>query len=224
MATTSYIDSVLSGTSSTSSTSTTSSSNGAISETDFYELLCTELQYQDPLDPMSNTEYTALLAQYETMSGINDMKESMDTMAQLTASSNNLSAMSMIGKNVYATGNIVNYDGTSQELNFDLGEDASTITVKVYNSSGSLVRTDELSNLSEGESSYTWDGKDDDGNTLDQGKYYFSVSAQDYDGNAVTATTYAYGEVTGVKFEDGVTYLTVGSKDVLLSSITKISE
>jgi flagellar basal-body rod modification protein FlgD len=135
-----------------------------------------------------------------------------------------MQALQLIGKQVVAEGNTVNYAGTNEDLNFNLGETAANVTVKIYNSSGKLVRTGTMTSVAEGEAKYAWDGKDSQGNTVSQGKYYFTVAATDINGDSVTATTFAKGQVTGVKYDSGNTYLTIGNKDVSLADIQKISE
>ncbi len=123
-----------------------------------------------------------------------------------------------------AQGNIVNYSGSQETLDFTLGGQAQAVTVKIYSSDGSLVRTATMSGVEAGDSVYTWDGRDDEGTVMEQGKYYFTVKATDYEGVSVATTTYAKGEVTGVKYDSGATYLTIGSKDVALSDIQKIED
>lgn len=218
------MDSVLGSTSTSSTTSASKSKASGLGMEDFLSLLVKQLQYQDPTSPIENTEFTAQLAQFSSLQALTDMKSSMDSLSKLQASTNNLQALSLIGRSVVAQGNIVNYSGTDEVLNFTLDEPAQTVTVKVYDSDGSVIRTDEMKNIVAGDAQYTWNGRDDEGNTVSQGKYYFAVSAKDYEGNSVITTTYAKGEVTGVTYDGGTTYLNVGSKQVALSDIQEIGK
>lgn len=217
------MDSILGSKGASSSTGTSTNKANNLGMEDFLALLIKQLQFQDPTNPVENTEFTAQLAQFSSLQALTNMKTSMDNINTLVASSNNLTAMSLIGKNVVAEGNIVNFSGTSENLSFTLDDLAQTVTVKIYDSDGSLVRTAEMKSVAKGDSQYAWDGKDDDGNTVSQGKYYFTVSGTDYKGKTVGTTTYAKGQVTGVTFEDGATYLTVGNKQVSLSDVQQIS-
>jgi flagellar basal-body rod modification protein FlgD len=219
------LDNILATQTSTGTASTSgSTSKSTVQVTDFYDLLIKQLQFQDPLNPVENTEFTAQLAQFSSLQALTDMKASMDTLSALQASNNNLMAMGLMGKNVVAQGNIVNYAGTNEELDFTLNAKADTVTIEIYDSSGAKIRTDEMNTVAAGEGRYTWDGRDGSGDTVSQGKYYFRVSAVDYEGSSVGVTTYAKGTVTGVKFEDGTTYLTIGNKDVALSDVQKIAQ
>jgi flagellar basal-body rod modification protein FlgD len=189
----------------------------------FLTLLVKQLQYQDPLNPMENTEFTAQLAQFSQLESIAEMNSNMELMAQYQSSLNSMTAASFIGKQVNASGNIINYSGGESTIDFNLEDNAATVTVKIYNSEGTVVRTVDMSNVQDGDLSYTWDGKDNSGKTLSSGTYYFNISATDYSGSAVYTSTYANGTVTGVKFENGAIYLQIGDKEVALADITAIT-
>ena len=49
---------------SASATTSTSTAKNALDKNAFLQLLCTQMQYQDPLDPQDNSEYVAQLAQF----------------------------------------------------------------------------------------------------------------------------------------------------------------
>lgn len=46
----------------------------------FLQLLCAEMQYQDPLEPTSNTEYVAQLATFSQMEATLNMQSSLESM------------------------------------------------------------------------------------------------------------------------------------------------
>ena len=79
--------------STSSSSSSSSSSSGQLNEQDFLNLLVAQLQYQDPLNPTSDTDMVAEEAQLSTVQGITQLDSSLQTM---------LSA-SLIGKTVSYT-------------------------------------------------------------------------------------------------------------------------
>jgi len=222
----SSVDNVLANIATTNtSTSTTSSAaaGGTLGKDSFMQLLVTQLQYQDPLNPMDNTEFTAQLAQFSQLEAMENMNETMEAMAVLQSSLNNIQALSFIGKTVNATGNTIEYGGSAVDLGYSLDDDATTVRVSIYNEDGTKVRTLESGSTAAGTQTLAWDGRDDDGNTCDSGNYSYYVNAYDIDGSAVSATTYASGTVTGVRYNNGLTYLIIGDKEVAISDVEKIN-
>ncbi len=189
----------------------------------FLNLLVKQLQYQDPLNPMENTEFTAQLAQFSQLESMAEMNSNIELMAQFQNSMNSMQAASFIGRQVNARGNTINYSSGETGIDFNLEGNASLVTVTVYNSSGTTVRTITMSSVKEGDVTCTWDGMNDSGEAVSPGTYYYSVKASDYSGAAVNASTYAKGTVTGIKFENGTIYLQVGDKEITLADINNIS-
>jgi flagellar basal-body rod modification protein FlgD len=210
-------------TASAATAKTTQSS--ATSEKDmFLNLLVKQLKYQDPLNPVENTEFASQLAQFSSLEALTNMKSSIDLMSTVQNSMNSMQAISFIGKKVNASGNTINYaSGSKTDMSYILGSNASDVVIKINNSSGTTVRTVDLKNVQKGSNFYTWDGKADDGSTLGSGTYTFQISATDYSGNLVTTTAGTYGTVTGVRYDSGNLYLEVGDKEVSLSDVKNIT-
>ncbi|OPZ58359.1 MAG: Basal-body rod modification protein FlgD [Deltaproteobacteria bacterium ADurb.Bin510] len=215
------LENILANQGATTSSSTKESKE--LSSSDFLNLLVKELQYQDPLEPMDNTEYASMLAQFSTLEAQTAMTEDIEQLNALAASINNLSTVSFIGKTVNATGNVINYTGAAIDLNYKLEDAAAKVTVKVIDpSTGKTLRSIEAKNVAAGASSVSWDGKDDNGKAVEQGRYVFAVTAYDSSGSKVSGSTYVEGVVTGVKYSNGATYLSIGNKEGLISDIITI--
>ena len=220
------LDNILSNQAATAASSTTSTSQTtASSEKDmFLNLLVKQLQYQDPLNPVENTEFASQLAQFSSLEALTDMQNSIDNMSTVQNSMNSMQAISFIGKQVNGSGNTINYTaGSSSTIDYNVGSNAADVVVKINNSSGTTVRTVDLKNVQAGDNTYTWDGTSDSGSTLGTGTYTFTISATDTSGSAITTTTNTSGTVTGVRYDSGNIYLEVGDKEVSLSDVTEIS-
>lgn len=189
----------------------------------FLNLLIKQLQYQDPMNPVENTEFASQLAQFSQLEAMTDMSSNILEMTQYQNSMNSMQAASFIGKQVSASGNTIAYSGGESSIDFNLEGNTSNVTVTIYNSQGTIVRTMNMKDVLEGDATCTWDGKDNGGDAVNPGTYYFSLNATDYSGAAVNSTTYANGTVTGIKFVNGTIYLQVGDKQITLSQITSIS-
>ncbi|MBI5747381.1 MAG: hypothetical protein HZA13_10325 [Nitrospirae bacterium] len=217
-----------SGVSSSSSASTSSGSSASgsqlVDEEMFLKLLTTQLQYQDPFNPMDNAEFTSQLAQFSSLDqlyGVNDKLDSFLTNQSAAEMSN---AAGLIGKEIKASGNTIELsENASATISYDLASDASGVTIDIYNSSGTKVRTVNLGSETSGSQSYAWDGKDDNGNALDPGVYTIAVGATDINNNTVSVSTYIRGTVTGVTFGDTYPNLTVNGTEVSLANVIEVS-
>jgi len=196
---------------------------------DFLKLLTVQLQNQDPMSPMENTELVAQLAQFSSLEQLSNMAESLqnnlDLNLLLTQVLNNTAAAGLIGKHIVASGNQVTLTATgSADLAFDLAEDAAAVKVSIMDETGAVVRTMEVDGLEAGRNVLNWDGADEAGHKVAEGKYTFKVEASNKDGEAVTATTLVLGEVAGVRYRDGQAMLLVGAIEVGIGDIIEIAD
>jgi len=206
-----------------SSSGTSTETPQTLGKDDFLKLLTAQLKAQDPLNPMDGTNFVAQLAQFSSLEQLTNINSQLTTMAASQASMQNTIATDLIGKSVTFEGNTVTLNG-SANINYALQGDASKVTVSIYNSSGSLVKTAVLGSEIAGNNSYLWDGTDSNGNQLAADKYTFKVAAEDSTGKMVTATPLTAGTVTGITFNNNVTYLTVdGALQVQLGDIQTIT-
>ncbi len=194
---------------------------------DFLKMLITQLKYQDPLNPLQGTEFSAQLAQFssvEQLANINKtLMDSIDGNYLLSTSINNTLASTVIGRDVKAYGNQVYWGGNgSIPLSFELLGEASTVTVEVLDANGQVVRRLDLDDPGKGLQEVVWDGKNQDGDSLPEGVYTFRVEAKDDEGNAVAATTFTSGTITGVRYTSRGAVLMLGSIEIALSDVYEI--
>lgn len=208
--TTSYYDSLLSASSTSTIEYTTAEEATNLTSEDFLTLLVTELQYQDPTDPMDNTEMVNQLTQYSQLDELSAMNEKMDA---LTDSLNAMSAtngLDYLGKDVEASGYTVTKSGDDiSSIYYSLDEYAESVTCNVYDSDGSIINTVTATQIEAGSYSYTWDGTDYNGNTADDDTYYLLFSGQDAEGSSVDVSTTTTGTVTGISTTDDGVILTL---------------
>ncbi len=201
--------------------------NSVLGKDDFLKLLLAQLRYQDPLSPLEGTEFAAQLAQFsslERLSNINDaVNQGVDANYYLAQSINNTMAATLIGKEVKLAGNIAkNVGQDSVQLGYKLPAEAKSVTVKIYNSSGALVKTMNSNATASGEHKINWDFKDDSGNRLSDGDYRFEVEALSHTDEMMTVDKFLFGKIDGVKFTEFGTKLIIGKLDYMLSDILEI--
>jgi len=213
----------VSSTTQASSGTPTGGSVGTLDENDFLKLLTAQLQAQDPLNPMDATNFASQLAQFSSVEQLTNINSQLSAMTASQAAMQNTMATELIGKTVSVTGNTVTLNGTAN-LNYSLQSNASNVTLSVYDSSGALVKTAVVGSESAGNNSFAWDGTDNKGNQLPSGQCTFTVAAVDGTGQSITATPLTSGTVTGVSFNNNVTYLSInGTTQVQLGDIHEIS-
>ncbi len=151
---------------------------GAMGQTAFLTLFTTQLQNQNPLDPMENEAFVAQLAQFSQLEATTKMS---DNLQNLVASMSNerMSSMSvLLGKKIAISDGKALLSGAQPvEGAVTLANDVDSITLKVFSSSGQLVRTGEVGAQKKGDFLFSWDGKDDQGNQLGDGVYRMEASA-----------------------------------------------
>ena len=195
----------LGGTSSTQTGSSTSSVSGSDNEQRFLKLLVTQLNNQDPLNPMQNAELTSQLAQMSTVSGIEKLNSTLSGLVSQSGSNQVLQAASLIGYNVLSPGDQIatsapkeGEDPAPVPFAVQLPGTAGDVQVKIVDASGRAVRTIDVGSLPEGVNAVTWDGKADDGSVVPAGNYRFTVVASN-DGTKVDATALTFAQVAAVK-------------------------
>ncbi len=189
----------------------------------FLLLLTTQLQNQDPLDPMDSDKFTSQLVQF---TGVEQSIATNTNLEQLIAMfrANEFSgAVQYIGKFVEAPGGLGALSKGSAEWSYSIHGQASETTVKIVNDKGLTVFWTQ-GKISTGTHSFVWDGNDAAGNPVPDGAYTLKVASRDQEGNDVDVTLSAFGRVTGVHSEAGETSLDVGAASVLLRDILSVKE
>jgi len=151
---------------------------GAMGQSAFLTLFTTQLQNQNPLDPMENEAFVAQLAQFSQLEATTKMSDNLQNLVASMSNERMSSASGLLGRKVaISDGKALLSGGQPVEGNVALDSDADSITLKVYSSTGQLVRTGQVGAQKKGDFFFSWDGKDDYGNQLDDGVYRMEASA-----------------------------------------------
>jgi len=205
--------------STTSGSSTSGSSNTTLTEQDFLQMLVAQLEDQNPLSPSSPQDLANEFAEMSTVTGINNLDTEVSQIQTGGAAAELAQAAGLVGQTVAIPGNTLtpSSSGTAQGA-FSISSAASSATVSIFNSSGALVGTESLQNLSAGLNAFTWSG-----GTAGQ-SYTFSVTATGTSGTALTTTTYSAAQVQTVDLSQSSPSVSVGAgqPEVPLSSIAGI--
>ncbi|MEW6327484.1 MAG: flagellar hook assembly protein FlgD [Thermodesulfobacteriota bacterium] len=191
------------------SASQTQSRGGQVLDKDsFLKLFVTQMEHQDPLNPMEAYEFSAQLAQFSSLEQLYNLNENMNNLIAYQTSQNNLQLLSLIDKKVeVVTDKLTLQGGKATEAWYELGEEATACAIKIYGEDGTCVRSLNLGSRHAGSYTLDWDGKDQKGVVLPDGRYYFDVVATDAGGNEIPVNSSVCSRIAGLDFEGGITRL-----------------
>ena len=214
------------GTSSSSSSSATNSAMQSISGNfdTFLQLLTTQLQNQDPLDPMDTDSFTQELVEFASVEQQIDMNTNMQTLISMQQTTEATSAMQLVGSTVTISGNSSTLsNATNTPATWSLTTTTpATANVTITSAAGTTAYTGTVA-LNAGTQTYTWNGKGNNGQTWPDGTYTIAVTATGANGQPVTVSTQTQGTVSGVNLSTNPPTLTVNGQSVQISQITSIT-
>jgi flagellar basal-body rod modification protein FlgD len=187
-----------SATSASGSTGASSANSGSSLQNTFLQLLVTQLQNQDPTNPMDSSQMTSQLAEINTVTGISQLNTSLTSLAtQLNAGQTSQAAL-LIGSSVLAPGNQITVtSGKTNEFGVQIAAAASDMKINVVNSAGQIVNTIDLGAQPAGTVPVSWTPVDSTGAALPAGTYTISATGT-INGTAGTGTTLTPGTVESV--------------------------
>lgn len=190
----------------------------------FLTLLVTQLRNQDPLNPLDNAQVTTQLAQISTVSGINQLNDTVAALAASFTAGQYLQASGLVGRDVVVAGDKLAL-GEEDPAAFGLAiaKDADSVQVTIKDAAGVVVRTLDLGALKSGIRHFEWDGKDAAGKAMAPGDYRISVTATSK-GEAVAVDPLTIAKVTGIAPTANGTMVTLGSLGTIaLADILEIN-
>jgi flagellar basal-body rod modification protein FlgD len=195
----------------------------AITSQQFLNLLVTELQNQNPLDPTNSTDFINQLTSYANFDQQQTLNSNMGTLVSSLNSLLTLNSSNYIGQTVTAKTDTGTLKDGQISFGYSLESAASDVTLSVKDSSGNTVWTGSGTTTS-GTNSFTWDGTTTDGTQLtDGGQYTLSVSATDSTGQSVYGYTTVTGKVTSIDNSSGTPMLNIGSTSVSTSNVIGVT-
>lgn len=201
-------------------TSNTTKSSVDKAQDRFMTLLITQMKNQDPLNPMDNAQVTSQMAQLSTVTGIDKLNSTVESLMSNMQSGQSYQAANMIGHNVLVPGSTVTTKGTGGYFGVDLATGADKLTVTIKDSAGTTIRTMNLGAQEAGSIPFKWDGLADDGTVAKTGNYKFEVAATTA-GQSVTADVLNYAEVMSVSNSTSGVKLNLSNSDSVSTSDVK---
>lgn len=153
----------------------------------FLTLFTTQLQNQNPLDPVKNEAFVAQLAQFSQLESTTKMQASLEQLAAASQSERLLAGAALIGKKVAApNGSAELKDGAAISGLIAVPDGADRVQLDVFDAQGNKVYSQSSGRQPPGEVSVRWDGYNQAGERMPEGRYQ------------VVATVSSFGQVTQV--------------------------
>jgi flagellar basal-body rod modification protein FlgD len=185
----------------------------------FLTLLTTQLQNQNPLDPLDTNQFTQQLVQF---AGVEQQLKSNDQLKSLIAiekSAQATQALIYVGNTVAVDGSTQQFDG-SATWNLK-AEKSSTAAITITNSTGQTVYSGNFS-LTETKASFVWDGKGNDGTQWPAGAYKLTATGKDSTGKDVAIATEIQGVVDSVDLTATPALLSIGGQNYTTDQIRRV--
>jgi flagellar basal-body rod modification protein FlgD len=175
----------------------------------FLQLLTTQLQNQNPLDPLDTNQFTQQLVQFAGVEQQINTNSTLTALLGIMDTSRLTGAVDYIGKQITAEGATTVLDEQSALWNINVNTDAPNTTIVVSDAAGNQVYTQDIK-LTKGSNVYAWQGKSSSGQVMPDGFYTITVVARDAKGQTVSGSTDIKGKVTGIELENGEPVLKIG--------------
>ena len=122
----------------------------------FLKLLVAQINNQDPLNPMDNAQMTTQMAQINTVSGIQQLNQTLKGMADQMASSQAMQGTTLIGKDALVEGDALAFDGGTGKGAFTLDGAATSVKVDIIGKNGETLQTLDLGAREAGQHGFEW--------------------------------------------------------------------
>lgn len=156
----------------------TTTKSDELGQDEFLKLMLAQVKHQDPMEPMDNGEFISELAEFSTVTGIDEMNASLAALTEAYGSAQTLSSAQLVGREVLVeTDRIELQDGESAGGRFELEHASGAVTAIISDAGGQQVRELPLGSLGPGRHDFDWNGHDNRGTPLPAGLYTVAIQA-----------------------------------------------
>jgi flagellar basal-body rod modification protein FlgD len=234
MTTTSIAPSVVSGTTSQPASSSSSSTSSAAAASalatqqiagnfqSFLTLLTTQLQNQNPLDPLDTNQFTQQLVEFAGVQQQLNTNDSLATLVSLQQTAQSTQALGFVGKTAVVNGNTAALTDSSATWDLSVPTN-SNLNISITSSTGQTVFTGNYAANAGSSQPFTWNGLGNDGTQYPDGQYKLTATAADSAGNNVAITTQIQGVVSSVDLTQSPPLLSINGQTYTVSQIQSIT-
>jgi flagellar basal-body rod modification protein FlgD len=196
-----------------------------LGQEDFLTLMITQFRNQDPFEPMDNGDFLGQLAQFGTVSGIEQLNTAFSGLSASIQSEQVLQAANLVGRTVLAeTDGGYLADAGSLSGSVMLPSSANSVQVEITDAGGQLVRRLDIGAHEAGLAGFTWDGLNEAQEPLPAGHY--TIEARATRGTSVESVpTYLQASIESVnlgQYGQGMTLNLAGGTELGVDQVRRI--
>jgi flagellar basal-body rod modification protein FlgD len=188
----------------------------------FLQLLTTQLQNQNPLDPLDTNQFTQQLVEFAGVEQQLNANDQLKTLVSLQQTAQSTQALQFVGKTAVVNGNTNSLTNSSATWDLNVPSN-SNVTISIANSAGQTVFNGTYSANAGNNQPFTWNGKGNDGTQWPDGQYTMTATAADANGNSVGVTTQVQGVVSSVDLTQSPPLLTIAGQTYTVNQIQRIA-
>ena len=199
--------------------------NEQMGKTEFLTLFTTQLQNQNPLDPVNNEAFVAQLAQFSQLEATTNIRTSMESMVKGMKSERFMSGANLIGKQVTAPMGNARYEkGSTINGLISIPSGADSVSLDVFDAQGKKIYTQTMGRQMPGDLKLSWNGATDAGEPAPSGTYKIVATVNSLGKITQTpiSTPMTVKSVTYSPADDDLIVEVEGGATVPLSQITRI--
>ncbi|MEA2941928.1 MAG: flagellar basal-body rod modification protein FlgD [Bradyrhizobium sp.] len=188
----------------------------------FLTLLTTQLQNQNPLDPLDTNQFTQQLVQFAGVEQQLKTNDQLTTLVSLQQTAQSTQALGFVGKTAVVDGSTTNLVNSAASWNLSVPTN-SNVAITIANSTGQNVFSGTYPVTAGDNQAFAWDGKGNDGTQWPDGKYTMTATALDASGNPVAVSTQIRGVVNSVDLTQQPPLLSINGQTYTVNQIKSIS-
>ena len=144
--------------STTSAASAASATSAKEASERFLKLLVTQLQNQDPMNPVDNAQMTSQMAQISTVSGIEKLNGTVEGLTRQFVQMQAMQGASLVGKDVILKGDKLSVSSGVAGGVYQVDAAAQSVKAEILSPAGLVVDTLNLGGQAAGRHDFVWPG------------------------------------------------------------------
>ena len=187
----------------------------------FLTLLTTQLQNQNPLDPLDTNQFTQQLVQFAGVEQQLKTNDQLTSLVNLQKTAQSTQALNFVGSTAVVDGSTASLKNGAATWALGVTK-PSTVNVTISNSVGQAVFSGDYTLNAGQNQAFAWDGKGNDGTQWPDGNYTISATAKDASGQTVAVTSEVQGIVDSADLSQDPPVLSIGAQTFTVDKVKKV--